>query len=894
MPQPIAVTRWSWVLPWSPWWRSAQLPLMIDRCLWVLLVLAPLAWGGRGGFAGGVFGFIVCVTTVLWLVQLWTEREKQWRWTPTMWIPLLAMAWVALQMVPLPGWIVNVAAPRAAELLPLWHGDSILATYGLNEWRTISFNPSEGQISLGILIGYTLVFFLFLQKLRSIHDLKRILGWMGIAAIVMAAFGLLQYPTADGLFFWVYEHPFRRTNDYVCGSFINHNHFASFLAMGAAAIVYQIVGESPAEPSRGRPGGEAATRYKSIAWSVGLAIVVLALVMSASRGGILAATCGVFVMTAVYWRRKLVGTRQLAYLLISATLLATGISVYNEDRFTERLEGLASGSLDTVDRLGARRAIWAANLRAIAAGWLTGSGAGTHQDIYPVYIDRSFPKVFTHAENGYLQIATELGVPGMLLLTASIACAARWTHMAWKRSTTRDSAACLGAVLAGVVVSLVHSMVDFVWYVPATMTCVLVLLVALRRLARGNDESQLSSSAMMRSRIELTAAVTCALLYMAVVLSGPAMASAAWDTYLTTSAAQGVDQTRAIAAFAESGDPNDLATQRARLEAKVVALRSALGSSCHSSAIHLRLARTYLQLFDARRDQRENGMNVGQLQGVIATNRFETAEDVQEWLERAVSNDIVLLRAARSHAIRCIGQAPLKGQGYVCLANLWFLDHPNPHACARLLSQAELLCPRDGNVLFEIGKQHLILGNLQQAIDVWVRCYEQQGQHRLLVVATLAGRIPAVDFLTTFAPDWHTLRAVWQRYVAAGDSTDVAAVLAYATRLMENVPPTDHDYPTAYIWLWLGQMYDDAGNDDQHFRCLERAMNEDDMLLPVRKNYAFALYRATRYAEAEPHLRWCLARDSSDRNVRRLIKQSAIERHKQTAKKLSRPSLPLR
>ena len=50
-----------------------------------------------------------------------------------------------------------------------------------------------------------------------------------LAAVLMAAFALVQYFAGNGRFYWFYEHPFSSASDAVKGSFTNRNHFAQFL-----------------------------------------------------------------------------------------------------------------------------------------------------------------------------------------------------------------------------------------------------------------------------------------------------------------------------------------------------------------------------------------------------------------------------------------------------------------------------------------------------------------------------------------------------------------------------------------------------------------------------------------------------------------------------------------
>ncbi len=245
----------------------------------------------------------------------------------------------------------------------------------------------------------------------------------------------------------------------------------------------------------------------------------------------------------------------------------------------------------------------------------------------------------------------------------------------------------------------------------------------------------------------------------------------------------------------------------------------------------------------------------------------------------------------RRHAAEAVRLAPLDSLAYVCLANLAFLENRVGPASHPLLEQAAVLGPQDGTLLFEIGKQYLVAGELASAIEYWKRCYQHDGRHRLLVIAALAGRIPATDFLQTFAPDWKTLRSVWQRYLAAGELSDAEVLLAYANQQVENYTPGPQGVAPAYVWMWLGEMNGDVGRTDEQIACVERALQEQPSLYPVRKAYATALLKAERYAEAEPHLRWCVARDPANSGLRTCLHRAAALRYSQRRTQTASPTV---
>src|SRR5690606_10625259 len=98
-----------------------------------------------------------------------------------------------------------------------------------------------------------------------------------------------------------------------------------------------------------------------------------------------------------------------------------------------------------------------------------------------------------------------------------------------------------------------HSLVDFVWYIPATMTLTLILLAALCRLASlarihggaGESPEQRTASPTLPpsvGRLEATLLLGSIALLMLLPLVRPARAASAWDSFLVYSTIQSADE----------------------------------------------------------------------------------------------------------------------------------------------------------------------------------------------------------------------------------------------------------------------------------------------------------------------------------------------------------------
>ncbi len=856
-----------------------------DLSIAALLVVAPLVWGGRHEMGRFVFAAVVLVGAVAWGIRWNTSRQSgPLQLSHGLWIPILAALWLVVQVIPMPAVLLDTLLSSTSSRLPMWNGENSLAS--LPSWPTISLVPSATLASLAVLIGYGLVFFLVLQWLTTLSDIQKLLRWVGLACGFMALFGLLQHFTADGRFFWVYDHPFRDTSHVVCGSFINRNHFAHFVGMGVIASLSQLVLTNLAPQTKTHvPATSSPWQRRGKVWIGVLALSILALLLSFSRGGVAACAVGMLVAVAIAWWYRLWNGRQLLSLALVALVVGGVLACHRGEQLANRLDDLGSGSLEELDRGGARRVIWEANLRAIQTFWLTGSGAGTHREVAPAFLSESRVKPYTHAENGYLQILTETGLVGGLLLIATLGFAAGWTITILRATRNPVVIACTASLVGGLALSACHSLSDFVWYIPATMTLAIMMLAALCRLttlARDMGETSPATTATSASqagpaqetRLQWACAVGAIAFGMLVPLVRPALAAGDWDRYLVYSTIQSAqNDAGGWQSLVDAAQPN-VAGDIDLLRAKIDSLTAALAYDPHHYLAHVRLAQTYLQLFEARAPLRENQQGLSQIEATVAAAQFTTSQDVRDWLRRAVGGDVALLIHARHHARQAVRLSPFDGTAYVCLAHTSLLDDPTGKLGRDYLQQASQVRPQDGDVLFAYGKSLLMAGQVTQAIEAWQQAFLQPGPQRQMIVQIFGGRVPAEQFLETFAPDWRTLPSVWQQYHTARKPDDLEVLLDYARSQAEQYVRTPGNPASPHIWRALAGMYRDRGDGTGELTCLEAAMKENGSLYPVRHDLAIALARQGKHREAQAHFRWCLAVRPENQAMRRSYQQA--------------------
>ena len=254
-------------------------------------------------------------------------------------------------------------------------------------------------------LSYVALFFVATQRLRRIGDIERLLKWIAASTGVMALFGVVQWLTSNGDFFWFYDYPLTTAGQRMKGAFTNRNHFAEFLALGCAPLLWWILKVLEQRSVTSHSFGRAESRNNHDTLLGGLllllGVLVFAALFSLSRGGTVALSVSLVVMLGLLFRAGRLSSR-VAGVLLGISLIAGSLFLaFGSDKVVDRLDNWESDE---------RLAVWDANWQIIRDFPLFGTGLGSHAEACPMYYDPPFGEVeFTHAENSYLQV--RLGSP---------------------------------------------------------------------------------------------------------------------------------------------------------------------------------------------------------------------------------------------------------------------------------------------------------------------------------------------------------------------------------------------------------------------------------------------------------------------------------------------------
>ncbi|HEX8714795.1 MAG TPA: O-antigen ligase family protein [Solirubrobacteraceae bacterium] len=231
--------------------------------------------------------------------------------------------------------------------------------------------------------------------IRNRRDIGLVVGAIVFGAMIAAAFGILQPPDANLI----------AESSRASGTVGDPNELAAFLLVGLALGAGVALGK----------GRAPAIRFAAF---VAVPMCAAGIFLSLSRGGLVALACMLLAGTVFAGRWRVALTAVLVAVALGGVLY-----------FTELASLPARERVTSVNGGTGRSDIWKLGLRMVRAHPITGVGVGNFPVVSPNYalqpgalqradlIFSTAPKV-TH--NTYLEVMSELGIPGFLLFMGVI------------------------------------------------------------------------------------------------------------------------------------------------------------------------------------------------------------------------------------------------------------------------------------------------------------------------------------------------------------------------------------------------------------------------------------------------------------------------------------------
>ena len=860
--------------------------LLTDACLFITLFAVPFLMGGRIPLARLVLAISVSAGAVSYALHQLRQKQARLKWTFAEPLLLAGALLGVLQLLPLSANLITHFSPRLYAILPLWSpaGDGNLV---LGLWNRLSLAPEETRAGLAVFCSYALLFAVTVQRVQGLHDAERILRMVGCVVLAMAGFGLLQYVTSNGKFFWFYDHPQTNTFHITKGSFTNRNHFAQFLALGIGPLIWWLVHsmdrrqrEKGSQHAFGSQTGKPLLAELSVPLlAIGLGLVLFSGMLSLSRGGIVAMGLAVVVAVGLMFRQGRISGKLFASLAGIFALLAALLGVFGHEMVSRRLD-----NWESPDRLK----IWKANVAVFRDFTWVGTGIGTHVEAYKLYLDEPVPanKEFSHAENGYLQIASETGVAGLSLVGLGMLLCTFWCLRGIRLDRAGRIGLALAAISASLVANFAHSMGDFIWYAPGCMV-VLVVLAALaarlyqlaqyrRKRSWGDASNGDATAGIYLPRLGwIGCLIGCVGLgWWTVQPTLPAVAAfRPWDEYRRLNLRKDAfEQSEAESDNSAAALAQREEYQRFRLQQKLNALMTAARRDPYNARIQIRASMAYLTLFHILQNDGDNPMTLAQIREAAQLSQFESIEAMNEWLKRAVGENRKYLDHALAHCRRALQLCPLQGEGYLYLAELGFLEELSPESENVYLEQALTVRPYDSQVLFAAGREAWTDENIEQALAYWRESFHRDVTYQQRIIDLLSPAVPASFFIERFDPDWPAVVRLRDAYRKLDRPDDYQQVLSLFAKLAADEGQKDlqhKDYAASIEHLMQSHnAYLELNNGPGALATLKQALKVDSNSFRVRFKLALWLYKQQQYDNALKQIDWCLKREPDNYDLK--------------------------
>ena len=434
----------------------------------VLLIWLPLPIGSNRPWSQGLMAMIALTLCGLWASAYALSPFESPPALRALKLPGVVLgAWAlypVLQLVPLP--LSFVESIRG----PLNGVDLLFADTGKPSLTSLSIDPGATIGGLLSQLAIVSIFFLVVALTTSEIRLRMILRALFGVGLAEAFYGLMLRFADSSLGLWDPGH----MKSAVSGTYVNQNHFAGLMEVTIPVTIGLLLVEQQITPPSHKTQRMLDRLVEFIlGWrgilTFALAIMVPALVMTASRGAILSLTAALIVGSFLQIRRW-----NMSVPLIRNTALLSGVIVLS-------LAWLGTGSLvEKFEKVGIesdRADLRDISYRMVKDNPVVGTGVGTYRWAFPVYKDERFGSGFyEHAHNDYLEILGEQGVIGFGLFLCAIIMFLSRIGLSLIRHRDPCVRGVLFASFTGCLALLLHGLVDFNLQIPANAAYFFTLL----------------------------------------------------------------------------------------------------------------------------------------------------------------------------------------------------------------------------------------------------------------------------------------------------------------------------------------------------------------------------------------------------------------------------------
>jgi len=415
--------------------------------LLLLLIVSPWPFGSATPLPSAFLSASLYVLFALWVGFLLIKRpDLAFPWPGYRWLAV-GLVLGLVQLLPLAPGFLKVLAPASATI----HYPAVAeARQVLGEgWHPVSVQPFATEAELLRIGALMAAFFLFGHLFMHRRDI-RLLGYtVSLLGVALSLFAVYQHARWGTLLYGRYPVP--SANPF--GPFVNHNHFAGFVEMCALVALGGAIGHL------GRR-----SQTMSILMGGAALFMGVALILSRSRGGFLAAAAGAVVLGILALRGQ--ARSRVSILAIWAGAVGLLILFAAPTSVLERIGSIGRASQDVSTQF--RMQLWSDSSRLALRSPILGTGLGTYAAAIPAYRTDIDETRAEFAESDLVQLACEAGVAGLVVLAGFLFVTfRRVSQRVGEGSVASGSQGVVLGAAAAVMALLVHGLFDFNTHIPA-------------------------------------------------------------------------------------------------------------------------------------------------------------------------------------------------------------------------------------------------------------------------------------------------------------------------------------------------------------------------------------------------------------------------------------------
>jgi O-antigen ligase/tetratricopeptide (TPR) repeat protein len=401
-------------------------------------------------------------------------------------------------------------------------------------WRALGFEPKVARSAMLKALAYAAIFLLVAlypfgaegNRPAEDHFRRTIFGLLMAMGFVVAFLGLMNWASWNGKILWFFvpldwEGPHLAFALRATGPFVNPDHFANYLgmilplALVAALLRIDLVPRAWAS----------AVRMASMAIAF---LILCAIVLSLSRGGWIASALSVGALVAMFFAQpenrraafaRYADTRRLRWLALAAVGLFVFALMLIGPQGRNLTDVRLAETVSTGLSLSERGMLYRRTLAMIGDFPIFGVGMGAWGELFTRYVSPPWSQFFFYREahNDYLQFAAEGGLLALIALAWLFVRILGRIGKAMRSGDPRKWPL-LAAVVAAVIATALHELIDFNLHVPANAVLLAVLLGLGLRLATPASASSdaLGWRPAPRGLLALVAAGAVALIFCAI------------------------------------------------------------------------------------------------------------------------------------------------------------------------------------------------------------------------------------------------------------------------------------------------------------------------------------------------------------------------------------------